>query len=174
MLNYSVKKILLRLFGVYNIDRIVERKVINSIELFKKGGIYKWLAIRKHYAIRKKYGVNIWPEISVGKNLQIVHYQNIQIGKTTVIGDNCIIYHNVDIVAAVKGDDRRDGRRHAKIGNRCIIGAGARLVGPINIGDDVFVGANALITEDIPSHVVCTGVNNYRIKKENEINKRYL
>ena len=170
----GLKHIVLKAFGVSSYDRMVEKKVIKSIEHFHRGGIWKWIGIREHYQIRRKYGVNIWPEIKVGKNFQIVHSQNIQVGKTTEFGDNCVLYHNIDIIAAVKGDDKRSGRRHAKFGDNCVIGAGARIVGPITIGNDVFIGANALITKDVPDHVICVGVNEFREKKDEEIGKRFL
>lgn len=170
----KLKQILLVIFGVSSYDRMVEKKVLKSIEHFQRGGIWKWIGIREHYSIRRKYGVNIWPEIKVGRNLQIVHAQNIQVGKTTELGDDCILYHNIDIIAAVKGDNERFGRRHAKIGNGCIIGAGACIIGPITVGNDVFIGAKALVTKDVPDHTVCVGLNEFRKKKEEEIGKRYL
>lgn len=156
-------------------DLKIERKIIKNIQQYHKSNtIGKLFCCRKYNKIRAKNGVNIWPGIEIGSNLRIVHCQNITIGQTTKIGNNCVIYQNVQIIAKVKNDNICSGRRHATVGDNVVIGAGATIIGNVTIGDDVFIGANALITKNIPSHTVCYGINTYREKAEIEKNSRWL
>lgn len=105
----------------------------------------------------------------------LIHF-GITIGRTAIIGDNCKIYPYAAIIAAIKGDDKRyknEERRHAKIGNDCILGYGCMIIGPITIGDDVLIAANAVVTKDVPAHTVVKNINDFRKKNENEILEKY-
>lgn len=168
-----MKKIIKRMLGIYEFDREAERLLKKSIILYhKKGKINFWRAMRIYNKLRKNYNLNIFPGIEVGENLYIAHAHNVLIGKTTIIGSNCRFYPNSYVVASVKGDEERikNGlRRHAKIGNNCLIGSGALIVGAITIGDDVTIAAGAVVTKDIPSHSVVKNINDIREKREEEI-----
>lgn len=172
-----MKNIIKRLLGIHNYDREAERLIYKSIDIYHKGGkINQWRAIRLYNYIRKTYCCNIWPGIEIGKDTYIAHAHDIAIGKTAVIGDRCRFYPHSDITAAVKDDDIRGKlgqRRHAVIGNDCILGNGAVVVGAVTIGDDVTIGACALVTKDVPSHTVVKGINGFRAKRPEEIPARY-
>jgi serine O-acetyltransferase len=79
-------------------------------------------------------------------------------------------------MAAVKNDRElivNHIRRHAKIGNDCLLGAKATVIGPVTIGDDVIIGACAIVTKDVPSHSVVKGLNQIRPKRPDEIPDKY-
>lgn len=98
-------------------------------------------------------GIEIHPGAVVGKHLVIDHGMGVVIGETAVIGDDCIIFHGVTL-GGMKFDPVK---RHPTIGNRVLIGTGAKVLGPIHIGDDVRIGANAMVTKDIPARVTVIG-----------------
>jgi len=99
-------------------------------------------------------GIEIHPGAIIGKRLFIDHGMGIVIGETTVIGDNCTIYHSVTL----GGTGKDTGKRHPTIGNNVIIGTGAKVLGPINIADDVKIGAGAIVLKDCLEQG-CTIVN---------------
>lgn len=165
-------KIKYALYKHFEFDRAGEKAVKRSIERWHKGGWFNHALARHQWnVIRKKYSCDIFPGITVGKNLRIEHPMWVCIGKTTVLGDNVRIYNNVLVVAKVTGDEERikDGvRRHALIGNDVILGSGCTIIGPITIGDDCIIGARAIVTHDIPSHSVVIGTNQIRPKRPEE------
>lgn len=165
------------LLGIGKYDRRAEYLIYRSIELYHKGGkINTNRAIRLYNKIRRKYTCNIWPGVQVGEGMYIAHAHDVCIGKTAIIGDNCSFYPHSDITAAVKDDAERNRskeRRHAKIGNDCMIGNGAVIVGPVTVGNDVTIGAGALVTKDVPSHTVVKGLNGFRPKRPEEIPEKY-
>ena len=173
-----MKDFIKRILGIYEFDRLAEKLIKKSIYLYHKGDKFNfWRAIRIYNKIRKNYNCNIFPGISVGENLYIAHAHNVLIGKTTIIGNNCKFYPNSYIVAAVKGDEERWNnreRRHAKIGNDCIIGNSALIIGPIEIGNDVTIAAGAIVTKNVPDHSVVKNTNEIRPKNKDEIPEKYL
>lgn len=168
-----IKQVSMHLRQCINFDRMMEKEIYKSIELYHRGDIVNKLrGVLKHNSIRRKSGCSIWPGIELGQGTYIAHAQNIYIGKTTIIGDKCRIYPGCYIMAALKGDNDRwenAERRHAKIGNNCILGAGCMIIGPITIGDDVFIGARAIVTKDIPSHTLVKNVNEITYKGAKDI-----
>lgn len=99
-------------------------------------------------------GIEIHPGAQIGKGFFIDHGSAIVIGETAEIGENCTLFHNVTI----GGTGKHSGKRHPTIGNNVFIGTGATLLGPIIVGDNVKVGAEAvIIMHDIPSN--CTVVD---------------
>lgn len=97
-------------------------------------------------------GIEIHPQAQIGKNLFIDHGMGVVIGQTAVIGDDCTIYHGVTLGG--KGDGEK---RHATVGNRVMIGAGAHLIGPIVIGNDVKIGAGSVVLKDVPAGTTAVG-----------------
>lgn len=166
-----------KIIGVYDYDREAEKLIKKSIFLYHKGGKVNCLrSIRLYNKIRKDFCCNIFPGIEVGEGFYIAHAHDVCIGRTAIIGKNCRIYPHSDITASVKNDKERWNnhmRRHAKIGDDCIIGNGAVIVGPVTIGNDVTIGACAIITKDVPSHMVVKNTNQFRQKRIEEIPEQY-
>ncbi len=90
-------------------------------------------------------GIEIHPGAKIGKSLVIDHGMGVVIGETAEIGDHCIIFHGVTL-GGLKFDPVK---RHPTVGNRVLIGTGAKILGPIHVGDDARIGANAVVTKDV-------------------------
>jgi len=100
-------------------------------------------------------GIEIHPGAKIGKNLVIDHGMGVVIGETAIVGSDCLIYHGVTL-GGVEAD--ASGRRHPKLGNRITVGAGAKILGAINVEDDVKVGAGAVVITDCPQGVTMVGM----------------
>ena len=173
----AIKIWLTDLLCISNYDRKVERKFWKMRRLYEKGGyINLKRAKRMENKLLEKYNLKIPCTAKIGKNFEIRHPMGVGIGPTAEIGDNCKVYPWFATVAAVKGDKERNKNhipRHAKIGNDCILGAKATVIGNVNIGDDVIIAACAIVTRDVPSHSVVKGVNQVRPKRPEEIPDKY-
>lgn len=166
----NAKTCVLHMLGLYNYDRLAETRIRKMYDLYARGGKWnKYRAFRLSHKIREKYCVNVYPSTKVGKNLYIAHCYCIGIGKTAEIGDNCRIYPNVHIAANKPIGAKRGIRRHAKIGNNCTLCINATILGAVEIGNNVIIGANALVTKDVPSNSVVTGVNRIRPLRGDEM-----
>jgi serine O-acetyltransferase len=99
-------------------------------------------------------GVEVHPGAILGAGLFIDHATGVVIGETAEVGDDVTIYHGVTL----GGSGSDTGKRHPTIGDRVIIGAGAKVLGPIKIGDDSRIGANAVVVKEVPSCAVVVGV----------------
>jgi serine O-acetyltransferase len=99
-------------------------------------------------------GVEIHPGAVLGAGLFIDHATGVVIGETAEVGDNVTIFHGVTL----GGTGTDTGKRHPTIGDRVIVGAGAKILGPIKIGDDSRIGANAVVVKEVPSSSVVVGV----------------
>ncbi|MGZ4510018.1 MAG: serine O-acetyltransferase [Mycobacterium sp.] len=99
-------------------------------------------------------GVDIHPGAVLGSGLFIDHATGVVIGETAEVGEDVTIYHGVTL----GGSGRDTGKRHPTIGDRVIIGAGAKVLGAIKIGDDSRIGANAVVVKEVPSSAVVIGV----------------
>ncbi len=98
-------------------------------------------------------GIEIHPGAKIARRLVIDHGIGVVIGETAQIGDDCIIFHGVTL-GGVKFDPVK---RHPTIGNRVLIGAGAKILGPIQLGDNCRIGANAVVTKNIPDGSIVVG-----------------
>jgi serine O-acetyltransferase len=100
-------------------------------------------------------GIEIHPAAVIGRRLFIDHGMGVVIGETAVIGDDCTIYHSVTLggTSVNKGE-----KRHPTLGNRVIVGAGAKVLGPIVIGDDARIGANTVVIKDVLPAATVVGV----------------
>ena len=106
-------------------------------------------------------GIEIHPEAKIGKNLFIDHGMGVVIGETSEIGDNVTIYHMATlggIAPSINSNDQRNIKRHPTIGDEAVIGSGAQVLGPISIGRCAKIGANAVITKDVPEKAVMVGI----------------
>lgn len=169
----TVKYILKKLLGIYDYDREGERLIKKSTRLFKSGTkINRCRAIRIYNKLRHEYGCAVWPGVYIDDSVYISHAHDIYIGTTSIIGKSCKIYPGIKIIAAVKGDEERNAqhiRRHPIIGDGCVLGAGCMIIGPITIGDDVFVAAGAIVTKNVPAHSVVKNVNDVQTKTKEEL-----
>ncbi len=104
---------------------------------------------------RSLTGIEIHPGARIGKNLFIDHGMGVVIGETAVIGDDCLIYHEVTLGGHHGG---KGEKRHPTIGNHVLIGTGAKVLGDITIGDFVQIGANSVVLKDIPPYTTVVGI----------------
>ena len=99
-------------------------------------------------------GIEIHPAAKLGRRLVIDHGMGVVIGETAEIGDDCYLYHQVTLGVARASA----GKRHPTIGNNVIIGAGAKVLGPIHVGDNARVGSNAVVVDDVPADTTVVGM----------------
>ena len=105
-------------------------------------------------------GVEIHPGARIGKGFFIDHGMGVVIGETTEIGNNVTLYHGVTLGGSTvfSKSGKNTNKRHPTLGNDVIVGAGAQILGPINIGDNVKVGANAVVLKDVEANQTVVGV----------------
>jgi serine O-acetyltransferase len=106
-------------------------------------------------------GIEIHPGARIGKNLFIDHGMGVVIGETSEIGDNVTIYHMATlggIAPSINSNDQRNIKRHPTIGDEAVIGSGAQVLGPITVGRCAKIGANAVVTKDVPEKAVMVGI----------------
>ncbi len=106
-------------------------------------------------------GIEIHPNANIGKNLFIDHGMGVVIGETSDIGDNVTIYHMVTlggIAPSINSNNQRNVKRHPTIQDEVVIGSGAQVLGPVTIGRCAKIGANAVITKDVPEKAVMVGI----------------
>jgi serine O-acetyltransferase len=99
-------------------------------------------------------GIEIHPGAKIGKGLFIDHGMGVVIGETAEIGDNCLLYQGVTL----GGTGKDKGKRHPTLGNNVMVGAGAKVLGPFKVGDNVKIAANAVVLEEIPPNSTAVGV----------------
>ena len=124
--------------------------------------ISHYLYLKKHYFLarlisekaKRKTGIEIHPGAKIGKRLFIDHGFGVVIGETAIIGDNVTIYHGVTL----GGTGKEKGKRHPTIENNVMIGASAKVLGNIVIGENSKIGAGAIVLNDIPKNVTAVGV----------------
>ncbi len=119
---------------------------------FLKGHFFRARLISQKAA--RKTGIEIHPGATIGKRLVIDHGTGIVIGETAEIGDDVLLYQGVTL----GGTGKDVGKRHPTIGNRVMISAGAKVLGPITVGDDSRVAAGAVVLKDVPAGATVVGV----------------
>jgi len=106
-------------------------------------------------------GIEIHPRAKIGKNLFIDHGMGVVIGETSEIGDNVTIYHMATlggIAPSINSNGQRNIKRHPTIDDDVVIGSGAQVLGPVRVGRCAKIGANAVITKDVPEKAVMVGI----------------
>jgi len=106
-------------------------------------------------------GIEIHPKAKIGKNLFIDHGMGVVIGETSEIGDNVTIYHMVTlggISPSINSDEQRDVKRHPTLENNVVVGSGAQILGPVVVGKNSKIGANAVVTKNVPENAIMVGV----------------
>ena len=139
-------------------------KIANFFWLIRLGLLAKAIA----YLSRMITDIEIHPAAKIGNNLFIDHGLGVVIGETSIIGNNVLIYHGVTL----GGTSLKKGKRHPTINDNAIIGAGAKILGPIIIGNGARVGANAVVTRDVDDYTTVMGIPAKVIKKYNKKNNK--
>lgn len=113
-------------------------------------------------------GIEIHPGARIGTHFFVDHGMGVVIGETAVIGDNVTLYHGVTlggVSPSLDSEAQRDQKRHPTLGDNVIVGSGAQVLGPIDVGHGVRVGANAVVTRDIPCCVTVVGIPAKQVSK---------
>jgi serine O-acetyltransferase len=106
-------------------------------------------------------GIEIHPGAKIGKNLFIDHGMGVVIGETSEIGNNVTIYHMATlggIAPSINSNNQRQVKRHPTLGDCVVVGSGAQILGPVMIGANAKVGANAVVTKDVSENAVMVGI----------------
>jgi len=117
-------------------------------------------------------GIEIHPAAKIGKNFFIDHGMSVVIGETAEIEDNVTLYHSVTlggISPSTNSGEQRGVKRHPTLKNNVVVGSGAQVLGPIIVGEFAKIGANAVVTRDVPEHAIMVGVPAKNIKTKTEI-----
>ena len=154
------------------VNSIFEALLYPSLKVQIYYKISHYLYLKKHYFLarlisekaKRKTGIEIHPGDKIGKRLFIDHGFGVVIGETAIIGDNVTIYHGVTL----GGTGKEKGKRHPTIENNVMIGASAKVLGNIVIGESSKIGAGAIVLNDIPKNVTAVGVP-AKIVKTNDI-----
>ena len=158
---------------IYDINRVMKNDPAarSKIEVFLLyPTIHSLIAYRvAHYMYTKKLfflarfisqlsrfftGIEIHPGATIGRGLVIDHGMGVVIGETAEIGDDVLLYHGVTL----GGTGKDKGKRHPTLGNNVVIGAGAKVLGPIYIGNNAKIGANSVVLKDVPEGATAVGV----------------
>ena len=115
---------------------------------------FRWLGRWISSVARWLTGIEIHPGASIGRRFFIDHGMGVVIGETSVIGDDCTLYHGVTL----GGTSWQKGKRHPTLGNGVVIGAGAKILGPIIVQDNAKVGSNAVVIKDVPEGATAIGI----------------
>ncbi len=129
---------------------VLAHRLANS--LYKREMFFAARAVSQ--AARNATGIEIHPAATIGKGLFIDHGCAVVIGETTIIGDNCTIYQGVTL----GGTGKHEGKRHPTIGNNVMVGAGAKVLGPVVVGDNSKIAAGAVVLKDIPENSTAVGI----------------
>ena len=111
-------------------------------------------------------GIEIHPKAKIGKNLFIDHGMGVVIGETSEIGDNVTVYHNVTlggIAPSINANDQRNVKRHPTLEDNVVVGSGAQILGPVVIGKNSLIGANAVVTKNVPEKSIMVGIPATRV-----------
>lgn len=115
---------------------------------------FKWLARWLAHCARWLTGIEIHPGARIGRRFFIDHGMGVVIGETAEIGDDCTVYHGVTL----GGTTWNKGKRHPTLKHGVVIGAGAKVLGPITIGEHAKIGSNAVVVKDVPDNATAIGI----------------
>ncbi len=127
--------------------------------LWRKG--LKWLARVLSTFSRWMTGIEIHPGATIGRRFFIDHGMGVVIGETAEIGDDCTLYHGVTL----GGTSWKKGKRHPTLLDGVVVGAGAKVLGPITVGKEARIGSNAVVTKDVPEGVTVVGIPGRIVRK---------
>lgn len=132
-------------------------------------GHYFWARYISQRGVRKT-GIEIHPGAQIGKGFFIDHGNGVIIGETTIIGDNVTMYQGVTL----GGTGKDTGKRHPTLGNNLLVGAGAKILGPITIHDNARIAAGAVVLQDVPEGATAVGVPAQIVRVNGEKVHRYV
>lgn len=112
-------------------------------------------------------GIEIHPGAKIGKGFFIDHGMGVVVGETAEVGDNVTLYHGVTL----GGTGKDTGKRHPTVGNNVIIGSGAKILGPIVIGDNSKVGSNSVVLKEVPENSTVVGIPGKIVKRNSNVIK---
>ena len=137
------------LFCYPGLQALISHRIAHKLAYWKVPFIPRLIS----YWTRIFTGIEIHPKAQIGNRFFIDHGEGVVIGETTIIGDDVLIYQQVTL----GGTGNEHGKRHPTIGNNVIIGAGAKILGNIKIGDNTRVGAGSVVVDDVPEHCTVVG-----------------
>ncbi|MFT4034790.1 MAG: serine O-acetyltransferase [Patulibacter sp.] len=140
------------------VHALLAHRVAHALYLAGVPGIPQILA----FLARSRTGIEIHPAATIGRGLLIDHGSGVVIGETTEIGDDVTIYQGVTL----GGTGFQTGKRHPTVGNGVVIGSGAKLLGPIVVGDGAKIGANTVVIHDVPSNATVVGNPGHPVRVE--------
>lgn len=140
-------EILLTYPGVH---ALIWYRVCHKLWQWHMQGLARWLSA----ICRWLTGIEIHPAATIGRRLFIDHGMGVVIGETAEIGDDCTLYHSVTL----GGTSWQKGKRHPTLGNHVVIGAGAKVLGPITLADNTRIGANSVVIKDVPANTTVIGI----------------
>lgn len=114
----------------------------------------RWPARLLAYVSRSLTGIEIHPGAHIGRRFFIDHGMGVVIGETAVVGDDVMLFHGVTL----GGTSGRRVKRHPTLGDKVMVGAGAKILGDVHVGSNVKVGANSVVVKDVPTGAVATGI----------------
>jgi serine O-acetyltransferase len=129
----------------------------------------KWLARLVSHASRWLTGIEIHPGATIHRRFFIDHGMGVVIGETAEIADDCTLYHGVTL----GGTSWNKGKRHPTLGKGVVVGAGAKILGPITIGDGARIGSNAVVVKDVPPGATAIGIPARIIEAQDAQNGRF-
>mgnify|MGYP003955029207 CR=1 FL=1 len=121
-------------------------------------------------------GIEIHPKAKIGKNLFIDHGMGVVIGETSEIKNNVTIYHMVTlggISPSINSNDQRDVKRHPTLEDNVVVGSGAQILGPVIVGKNAKIGANAVVTKDVSENAVMIGIPAKNINTKSETDSSF-
>ena len=146
----AAKSFLEVLFLYQGLHALVAYRVAHSFYKIKLFFLARFISQVARWAT----GIEIHPGAQIGKGLFIDHGMGVVVGETAIIGDNVLLYQGVTL----GGTGLEQGKRHPTIGNNVVIGGGAKVLGNITVGDNSYIGANAVVIKDVPANSTVVGV----------------
>ena len=143
----SVIEVLLLYPGLH---ALVFYRISHQLWQWKIPIVPRWLS----QTARSLTGVEIHPGAQIGKSFFIDHGMGVVIGETAIVGDNVLLYQGTTL----GGTGKETGKRHPTLGNNVVVGAGAKILGNIIIGDNSYIGANAVVIKDVPANSTVVGI----------------
>lgn len=130
---------------------------------------WKWLARSLSTLTRWITGIEIHPGATIGRRFFIDHGMGVVIGETACIGEDCTLYQGVTL----GGTSWQKGKRHPTLGNDVVVGAGAKILGPITIGNGVRIGSNAVVIKSVPDGATVVGIPGRIVQRDADYKKHH-
>ena len=163
----AAKSILSIIFTYPGVKAVFFHQISN---FFYKAG-FDLIARIISQTVRFFTGIEIHPGAKLGKNLFIDHGMGVVIGETSEVGDNVTIYHAVTLGGSspsIDSEKQRHEKRHPTIGHDVVIGSGAQIIGPVKVGNNSRIAANAVVVKDVPENATMVGIPAKAVKLENK------